>query len=80
MFCGVNPSRFVPPDDFNLALLTLELEFVKKGTKDEQVGDSPLFFFNAYALLSIYTALIVESNLTDLVTWFMIGNELLMFR
>ncbi|KAF7144788.1 hypothetical protein RHSIM_Rhsim04G0021300 [Rhododendron simsii] len=30
-------SRFVPPDEFNLALLTLELEFVKKGTKDEQV-------------------------------------------
>lgn len=30
-------SRFVPPDDFNLALLTLELEFVKKGTKEEQV-------------------------------------------
>ncbi|KAM7460495.1 hypothetical protein LguiA_035508 [Lonicera macranthoides] len=30
-------SRFVPPDDFNLALLTLELEFVKKGSKEEQV-------------------------------------------
>ncbi|KAL3636878.1 hypothetical protein CASFOL_019177 [Castilleja foliolosa] len=27
----------VPPEDFNLALLTLELEFVKKGAKDEQV-------------------------------------------
>ncbi|KAL7186306.1 hypothetical protein ACSBR2_028115 [Camellia fascicularis] len=33
----VSVSRFIPPDDFNLALLTLELEFVKKGTKDEQV-------------------------------------------
>ncbi|XP_059662642.1 vesicle-fusing ATPase-like [Cornus florida] len=33
----VSVIRFVPPDDFNLALLTLELEFVKKGTKDEQV-------------------------------------------
>ncbi|XP_058211082.1 vesicle-fusing ATPase-like [Rhododendron vialii] len=30
-------SRFIPPDEFDLALLTLELEFVKKGTKDEQV-------------------------------------------
>lgn len=30
-------SRFVPPDDFNLALLTIELEFVRKGSKDEQV-------------------------------------------
>ncbi|KAH7844214.1 hypothetical protein Vadar_025554 [Vaccinium darrowii] len=30
-------SRFILPDEFNLALLTLELEFVKKGTKDEQV-------------------------------------------
>ncbi|KAA8526832.1 hypothetical protein F0562_008939 [Nyssa sinensis] len=30
-------NRFVPPDNFNLALLTLDLEFVKKGTKDEQV-------------------------------------------
>nr|GME05322.1 vesicle-fusing ATPase [Ipomoea batatas] len=29
--------RFIPPEDFNLALLTLELEFVRKGTKDEQV-------------------------------------------
>uniref|UniRef100_M1CWU5 Vesicle-fusing ATPase n=1 Tax=Solanum tuberosum TaxID=4113 RepID=M1CWU5_SOLTU len=28
---------FVPPEDFNLALLTLDLEFVKKGTKEEQV-------------------------------------------
>ncbi|KAA8523902.1 hypothetical protein F0562_010325 [Nyssa sinensis] len=30
-------NRFVPPDDFNLALLTLELEFVRKGTNNEQV-------------------------------------------
>ncbi|GKV10910.1 hypothetical protein SLEP1_g22214 [Rubroshorea leprosula] len=28
---------FIPPDNFNLALLTLELEFVKKGTKNELV-------------------------------------------
>ncbi|KAK6805415.1 hypothetical protein RDI58_003200 [Solanum bulbocastanum] len=28
---------FVPPEGFNLALLTLDLEFVKKGTKEEQV-------------------------------------------
>ncbi|XAR68334.1 Vesicle-fusing ATPase [Bertholletia excelsa] len=33
----ISVSRFIPPEDFNLALLTLELEFVKKGTKDEQV-------------------------------------------
>ncbi|KAF5949730.1 hypothetical protein HYC85_011723 [Camellia sinensis] len=33
----ISMSRFVPPEDFNLALLTLELEFVKKGAKDEQV-------------------------------------------
>uniref|UniRef100_A0A5B6Z5H3 Vesicle-fusing ATPase n=1 Tax=Davidia involucrata TaxID=16924 RepID=A0A5B6Z5H3_DAVIN len=33
----ISVNRFVPPDNFNLALLTLELEFVKKGTKDEQV-------------------------------------------
>ncbi|KAG5551257.1 hypothetical protein RHGRI_009622 [Rhododendron griersonianum] len=30
-------GRFILPDEFDLALLTLELEFVKKGTKDEQV-------------------------------------------
>ncbi|KAK7400570.1 hypothetical protein VNO78_11780 [Psophocarpus tetragonolobus] len=30
-------SRFVPPDDFNLALLNLDLEFVKKGSKSEQI-------------------------------------------
>ncbi|XP_010272453.1 PREDICTED: vesicle-fusing ATPase-like [Nelumbo nucifera] len=33
----ISASRFVPPDNFNLALLTLELEFVKKGTKSEQI-------------------------------------------
>ncbi|THG23950.1 hypothetical protein TEA_015959 [Camellia sinensis var. sinensis] len=32
----ISMSRFVPPKDFNLALLTLELEFVKKWAKDEQ--------------------------------------------
>ncbi|GER47362.1 vesicle-fusing ATPase family protein [Striga asiatica] len=30
-------SLFIPPENFDLALLTLELEFSKKGTKDEQV-------------------------------------------
>ncbi|OMO76433.1 hypothetical protein CCACVL1_15673 [Corchorus capsularis] len=34
---SVSVSRFIPPEDFNLALLRLELEFVKKGTKSEQV-------------------------------------------
>ncbi|KAL6561821.1 hypothetical protein OROMI_017422 [Orobanche minor] len=29
--------KFIPPENFNLALLTLELEFVRKGTKDEHV-------------------------------------------
>ena len=29
--------RFIPPENFDLALLALELEFVKKGTKSEQV-------------------------------------------
>jgi vesicle-fusing ATPase len=33
----VSVSRFVPPENFDLAMLTLELEFVKKGTKSEQV-------------------------------------------
>ncbi|KAL9383879.1 hypothetical protein Peur_024202 [Populus x canadensis] len=33
----VSVRRFIPPEDFNLALLTLELEFVKKGTKNEQI-------------------------------------------
>ncbi|KAK7362829.1 hypothetical protein VNO77_04953 [Canavalia gladiata] len=30
-------SRFVPPDNFNLALLTLELDFIKKGNKSEHI-------------------------------------------
>ncbi|KAK4271558.1 hypothetical protein QN277_020236 [Acacia crassicarpa] len=30
-------SRFVPPDNFNLAMLTLELDFLKKGGKSEQI-------------------------------------------
>ncbi|EEF43280.1 vesicular-fusion protein nsf, putative [Ricinus communis] len=34
---SISVSRFIPPEDFDLALLTLELEFVKKGTKNEQV-------------------------------------------
>ncbi|XLR16250.1 hypothetical protein S83_044188, partial [Arachis hypogaea] len=31
---------FVPPENFDLALLTLELEFIKKGAKSEQI-DAP---------------------------------------
>ncbi|XP_062160374.1 vesicle-fusing ATPase-like [Alnus glutinosa] len=34
---SISVSRFIPPDNFDLALLTLELEFVKKGNKNEQV-------------------------------------------
>ncbi|KAK2968454.1 hypothetical protein RJ640_004460 [Escallonia rubra] len=34
---SLSVSRYVPPDDCNIALLTLELEFVKRGTKDEQI-------------------------------------------
>ncbi|KAE8689427.1 Vesicle-fusing ATPase [Hibiscus syriacus] len=33
----VTMYQFIPPQDFNLALLRVELEFVKKGTKNEQV-------------------------------------------
>uniref|UniRef100_A0A0A0LYL6 Vesicle-fusing ATPase n=1 Tax=Cucumis sativus TaxID=3659 RepID=A0A0A0LYL6_CUCSA len=33
----ISVARFIPPDDFNLALLRLDLEFVKKGSKSEQV-------------------------------------------
>ncbi|CAE6182417.1 unnamed protein product [Arabidopsis arenosa] len=33
----VTISRFIPPENFDLTLLALELEFVKKGTKNEQV-------------------------------------------
>ncbi|GKV50901.1 hypothetical protein SLEP1_g57580 [Rubroshorea leprosula] len=33
----ISVSRFIPPDNFNLASLTLELEFIKKRTKNEQV-------------------------------------------
>ncbi|KAL2344033.1 hypothetical protein Fmac_005318 [Flemingia macrophylla] len=34
---SVPVTRFVPPDNFNLALLTLELDFIKKGGKSEQI-------------------------------------------
>ncbi|XLT86491.1 hypothetical protein HN873_008244, partial [Arachis hypogaea] len=30
-------NRFVPPENFDLALLTFELEFIKKGAKNEQI-------------------------------------------
>ncbi|KAL0786949.1 hypothetical protein Bca101_003195 [Brassica carinata] len=33
----LDSGEFVPPENFELAMLTLELEFVKKGTKSEQV-------------------------------------------
>ncbi|CAH8275766.1 unnamed protein product [Arabidopsis lyrata] len=33
----VTISRFIPPENFDLTLLALEIEFVKKGTKNEQV-------------------------------------------
>ncbi|RYR18597.1 hypothetical protein Ahy_B03g063224 isoform C [Arachis hypogaea] len=36
----LNPFLFVPPENFDLALLTLELEFIKKGAKSEQI-DAP---------------------------------------
>ncbi|KAL6198420.1 hypothetical protein ACLB2K_028209 [Fragaria x ananassa] len=39
---SVSVRRFTPPDDFNLTLLTLELEFVKKGTKSEQIDAGAL--------------------------------------
>uniref|UniRef100_A0A7N0T661 Vesicle-fusing ATPase n=1 Tax=Kalanchoe fedtschenkoi TaxID=63787 RepID=A0A7N0T661_KALFE len=34
---SIHVARFVPPEDFGLAWLALELEFVKKGTKEEQI-------------------------------------------
>ncbi|KAL3740111.1 hypothetical protein ACJRO7_021400 [Eucalyptus globulus] len=34
---SISVSRFVPPDDFDLALLTLELEFVKRGARSEEI-------------------------------------------
>ncbi|CAH2045375.1 unnamed protein product [Thlaspi arvense] len=34
---NVTVTRFVPPENFDLTLLALELEFVKKGTKNEEV-------------------------------------------
>ncbi|KAL3740109.1 hypothetical protein ACJRO7_021398 [Eucalyptus globulus] len=33
----ISVSRFVPSDNFDLALLTLHLKFVKRGTKNEQL-------------------------------------------
>ncbi|XP_042042305.1 vesicle-fusing ATPase-like [Salvia splendens] len=33
----VSVSRFIPPEDFNITMLRLELEFVKKGARDEHV-------------------------------------------
>ncbi|CAF2073011.1 unnamed protein product [Brassica napus] len=36
----VTIARFVPPEKFDLTLLALDLQFVKKGTKNEQVTHS----------------------------------------
>lgn len=41
--CAKFNFRFIPPDNFNLALLTLEIEFVKgKVTRNEQVISPPV--------------------------------------
>lgn len=40
-FCGI-VFKFILPDNFKLALLTLELEFVKVKGKNEQVRSSSL--------------------------------------
>ncbi|KAL6520639.1 hypothetical protein OROMI_032199 [Orobanche minor] len=32
----IQPLRFIPPEDFNLALLTLELEIAKNEAREEQ--------------------------------------------
>ncbi|GMH24285.1 hypothetical protein Nepgr_026128 [Nepenthes gracilis] len=34
---AVSLSKFIPPEDFNLALLSVELEFVRKGNREENV-------------------------------------------
>ncbi|KAK4259839.1 hypothetical protein QN277_006130 [Acacia crassicarpa] len=33
----ISVSRFFPPDNFNLAVLTLELDFIKRGSRSEQI-------------------------------------------
>ncbi|MBA0778864.1 hypothetical protein Gotri_006679, partial [Gossypium trilobum] len=59
---NVSVSRFVPPENFNLALLRVELEFVKKGTKNEQVDAVHLAnqlrkrFVNQVELSAVMTA------------------------
>ncbi|CAL0331396.1 unnamed protein product [Lupinus luteus] len=34
---SISVTRFLPPDNFNLALLTLELDFIKRGNRSEQI-------------------------------------------
>lgn len=46
--------RFVPPEIFDLALLTLELEFVKKGTKEEHVCSPSRIYFYALSAQFFY--------------------------
>ncbi|XP_010439434.1 PREDICTED: vesicle-fusing ATPase-like [Camelina sativa] len=33
----VSLTRFIPPENFNLTVLTVDLEFVRKGTRNEQI-------------------------------------------
>lgn len=46
---------FVPPENFNLAVLTLELEFVKKGNRNEEVS-----LFSLSLCLNFFIHLFVE--------------------
>ncbi|KAG7541976.1 Aspartate decarboxylase-like domain superfamily [Arabidopsis thaliana x Arabidopsis arenosa] len=34
---NVSVTRFIPPENFDLTVLTVDLEFVRKGTKNEQI-------------------------------------------
>lgn len=62
--------RFLPPDDFNLVLLSLELEFVKRGTKSEQVLNSPPmygvyyfgFIFQVFVLDHLWRSNLIETR------------------
>ncbi|RVW71931.1 Vesicle-fusing ATPase [Vitis vinifera] len=61
---SVSVSRFIPPDDFNLALLTLELEFVKKGLKMNRLALGTARF---YITITILAPFVLFSYLIDAV-------------
>lgn len=80
----VTITRFVPPEKFDLILLALELEFVKKGTKNEQVDAVVLstqlkkkfMYQKLFFVTTLKTSFYFNTNNIDIIQSFMWRKKL----